>query len=139
VQDITPLLGLTKLWQLSLRSNRVRSLEGIERMTALHDLDANGNCITDFAPIHRLFKDEEEAAEWIRLAAPTQLDLSSPAGLAVHADWFNAAKWEALAVHFDAQGNPLAEHIRLCLAGGESDETWFGSHRLPTRVTSNGS
>jgi len=133
VRDITPLLGLKQLWELELRFNRVRSLEGIERMESLGELDVWGNCVTDFSPIHRWLEDEEEAEEWIRLTTPTQLDLSSPAGLAVHEDWFNPDKWEALAAHFDAQGNPQGEHIRECLANGKSDEGWFRSHRLPVR------
>jgi len=133
VRDITPLLGLKQLWQLELRFNRVRSLEGIERMESLGDLDVWGNCITDFAPIHRWLKDEEEAEEWIRLAKPTQLDLSSPAGLAVHEDWYNPDKWEALAEHFDAEGNAQGEHIRQCLAEGKSNKDWFRGQRLPVR------
>lgn len=114
-----------QLWQLELRFNRVRSLEGIERMKSLSGLDVWGNLHHRFRTVHRWLDDDDEAEEWIRLARGTQLDLSSPAGAAVHEDWFNAE---------NAKRWPRTSTCRATLKANTFDSAW-----LTERVTKIGS
>lgn len=54
IEDITPLLGLENLEQLSLNCNPLRSLEGIENLSNLKKLDISGTDVSDLTPVLKL-------------------------------------------------------------------------------------
>lgn len=138
IRDFTQFAPFKSLETLDLRDNLVENLEGIGKLRELYDLDILANCIVDFSTALAWKKhkeDPEEVQDWIDYALDSQLDLTSPQGRAVLANWDSVPAWEALAAHFDTDRKTKqhAKDIRACLAGKEPDGIWFLGRNLPRK------
>ncbi|MDR0283542.1 MAG: hypothetical protein LBI33_01420 [Propionibacteriaceae bacterium] len=76
ISDLTPLAGMTALWDLSLDNNQVINLVPLAGLTGLNDLSLSGNQVSNLTPLAGLTN-----LQWLGLANNKVADVTPLAGL----------------------------------------------------------